>query len=126
MTFKITGLKGTPRWLESHSVPFDDKEREKPLALSVTRDITERMKTEEALRHSRERFRALVESTSDWIWEIDKKGTYTYSSPKVTELLGYKAEEIIGKTPFDLMPPEESDGCFSLSRCKYHPEKEKG
>ena len=72
-------------------------------------DITKRKKAEEALRESRERFRALTESTSDWIWEVDENAVYTYSSPKVKDLLGFKAEEIIGKTSFDLMTPEDSE-----------------
>jgi len=50
----------------------------------------------------------LAENTSDWIWEVDPKGVYTYSNHKVTELLGYESEELIGKTPFDLMPMDEA------------------
>ena len=73
----------------------------------VLRDITERMTAEEALQQSRERFRTLTESTSDWIWEVDENGVYTYASPKVKELLGYELEEFVGKTPFDLMLPED-------------------
>ena len=45
---------------------------------------------------------------SDWIWEVNEKAVYTYASPKVLDILGYKPEEVIGKTPFDLMPPEEA------------------
>jgi PAS domain S-box-containing protein len=60
------------------------------------------------LRESEAKFRALVESTSDWIWEVDERGVYTYSSPQVHGLLGYTAEEVIGKTPFELMPPDEA------------------
>ena len=66
-------------------------------------------KQEKALAISQGRLRALVETTSDWIWEIDSRGVYTYVSPKVTELLGYNVEEVLGKTPFDLMPPGEAD-----------------
>jgi PAS domain-containing protein len=44
---------------------------------------------EEALRESEARFRALVETTSDWIWEVDADLIYTYASPKVFDLLGY-------------------------------------
>jgi PAS domain S-box-containing protein len=66
-------------------------------------------KKEEALIMSQDRLLALVEMTSDWIWEIDTQGVYTYVSPKVTELLGYRAEEVLGKTPFDLMPAGEAD-----------------
>lgn len=60
------------------------------------------------LQKSEKRFRTLVESSSDWIWEINASGQYTYASPTVKDLLGYEPEEIIGKTPFDLMPNEEA------------------
>ncbi|MDA8100432.1 MAG: PAS domain S-box protein [Nitrospiraceae bacterium] len=61
------------------------------------------------LRESEGRLRTLIESTSDWIWEVDENARYTYSSPQVRDLLGYDPEEIIGKTPFDFMPPEEAE-----------------
>ncbi|MEK6771625.1 MAG: EAL domain-containing protein [Pseudomonadota bacterium] len=62
----------------------------------------------ETLQDSEERFRTLVETSSDWIWEIDAHNVYTYVSPKVKDLLGYAPEEVIGKTPFDFMPPDEA------------------
>jgi PAS domain S-box-containing protein len=71
-------------------------------------DITDRKRAEEALRQSEDRFRSLVETTSDWIWEVDRNGVYTYASPKVKELLGYEPEEVSGKRPFDFMPPDEA------------------
>jgi len=40
---------------------------------------------------------------------VNAKGAYTYSSPQVESMLGYKPEEVIGKTSFDLMPPEEAE-----------------
>ncbi|MHA1491800.1 MAG: sensor histidine kinase [Promethearchaeota archaeon] len=65
--------------------------------------------SEKELWENKERFRSLVETTSDWIWEVDNVGIYTYVSPKIWDLLGYKTEEVIGKTPFDLMPPDEAE-----------------
>jgi len=67
----------------------------------------ERRRMDQALRANEQKFRALVETTSDWIWEVDRNGVYTYASPRVTSLLGYAPEEVLGKTPFDLMPPDE-------------------
>ncbi|NQT25854.1 PAS domain S-box protein [candidate division KSB1 bacterium] len=64
---------------------------------------------EEALRASEERFRALVESTSDWIWEVNAKGVLTYCSPNVKELIGYNAEEMVGRRPFSIMAPDEAE-----------------
>lgn len=63
---------------------------------------------EAALRESEERYRALVETVSDWVWEVDENVVYTFVSPRVRDLLGYEPGEILGKTPFDLMPPDEA------------------
>lgn len=75
----------------------------------LTRRVEKRLElSSKNLLHSEERFRSLVESSSDWIWEVDVNGRYLYSSPKVKEILGYEVDEIIGKTPFDLMGEKEA------------------
>ncbi|HEY49167.1 MAG TPA: PAS domain S-box protein [Dehalococcoidia bacterium] len=76
--------------------------------LAVITDITERKREEQALRESEEKFRSLVETTSDWVWEVDAHGVYTYASPKIKDLLGYNPRDVIGKTPFDFMTPDEA------------------
>lgn len=53
-------------------------------------------------------FTNLLELLSDWLWEVDSEGRYTYCSPNVMTILGYTPDEIIGKTPFDFMSPEEA------------------
>lgn len=68
----------------------------------------ERIRSEDALLRSQERYRDLVETTFDWVWEVDADGRYIYSSPKVQEVLGYSVEEVLGKTPFDFMPDGEA------------------
>jgi len=74
----------------------------------VVVDITERMIGEEALRESENRFRDISLSMADWIWETDKESKFTYLSQSIKDVLGYSPEELIGKTPFDIMPEEES------------------
>ncbi len=53
MEFQVVGLKGSRRWLESHSVPFRDDATGSTLILAVTRDITDRKKVEEELREAK-------------------------------------------------------------------------
>jgi PAS domain S-box-containing protein len=79
-------------------------------------NLFKRLKAQRALRRSEDKFRSLVETTSDWIWEMDKNIRYTYVSPKVKDLLGYAPDEVIGKTPFDLMPPDEGDRVSKIFR----------
>lgn len=62
----------------------------------------------DGLKRSEDRFRRLVEETSDLIWEIDENGFNTYMSPKIKDVLGYEPEELVGKRPFDFMIPEEA------------------
>jgi PAS domain S-box-containing protein len=67
-----------------------------------------RRAAETSLRESEERYRSMVETTYDWIWEVDAAGAYTYASPKSQDLLGYSPAEVLGKTPFDFMPASEA------------------
>ncbi len=65
-----------------------------------------RNQAENRIIKSEIRYKSLVETTPDWVWEVDKNGIYTYSSPRIRQLLGYEPEEVIGKTPFDFMPSD--------------------
>ncbi|WP_413175066.1 PAS domain S-box protein [Anabaena azotica] len=118
----------------SHNIPVRDDQGNVIGGILMTQDITERKQTEQErdrlllileeqnqtleaqvaqrtaeLQQSKERFRNLVETSSDWVWEVNEFGFYTYCSPQIINLLGYSPEEIVGKTPFDLMPPEEAE-----------------
>ncbi|MBE0662011.1 MAG: PAS domain S-box protein [Bacteroidales bacterium] len=72
----------------------------------ITRNVHERKLAEDDLWESNERFKSLVENTSDWIWEVNAKGIYTYVSPVCESLLGYKTEEVIGRSFSEFLDPE--------------------
>jgi PAS domain S-box-containing protein/putative nucleotidyltransferase with HDIG domain len=90
------------------------KDRLARLAPAVQRALTAeeveraRKEAEKALLESEAKFRSLVESTSDWIWEVDENGNYTYSSPQVYDLLGYRADEVIGRSALHYMVPDDA------------------
>ena len=63
---------------------------------------------EEALRESLDKYQALIETTNDFIWETDTFGRYTFCSPQMKILWGFDPQEMIGKTPFDQMSPDEA------------------
>ncbi len=76
------------------------------LVMGLVRDITNRKNIEKSLKESQRRYQDIIENTGEFIWEMDSQGRYTYCSPQMEELWGIKPELMIGKTPFDVMPPE--------------------
>ncbi len=64
-----------------------------------------RRKTSELIE-SESRFRDIAFSISDWIWEVDKAGIYTFCSEHSENLLGFRPDEMIGRSSFDFMAPE--------------------
>jgi PAS domain S-box-containing protein len=65
-------------------------------------------RSDATLRASEQRFRDIALSSGDWVWEVDVQGRYTYASENVEAILGYVPEELIGRSPFELMAPEEA------------------
>ncbi len=94
-------------WVSNRmTITYDDSG--KPLFRnSNLRNIDESKKVEEDLRESQQKYQSLVESTSDFIWEMDTTGKYTYCSPQMEKLWGHSREGVIGKNAFELMPPEK-------------------
>ena len=105
--YRIIRTDGAVRWLRSvGKISFSVDHR--PLHIhGITQDISERKRAEEALRISENRFRQVAESVSDFIWEVDENGLYTYTSPSVEKILGYTPGEMVGKMHFyDLFVPD--------------------
>ncbi len=72
-------------------------------------EIADHKRAEKALEISERRFHDIALSSADWIWEVDEHGIYTFASGRVKEILGYESQELIGKTPFELMPKDEAE-----------------
>jgi len=112
-SFRVLHPRKGERWLSGQSMPRMEPDGS-TLWHGFVQDVTEHKLGEEAPCLSEERYRNLVETTSDCIWEIDLDGSYTYISPRVRDLLGYSPEEVLGRTVFELMPDQEAVRLRSL------------
>jgi diguanylate cyclase (GGDEF)-like protein/PAS domain S-box-containing protein len=102
LEFEIIGLKGTRRWLETRAVPLLDEASGETLVLGITRDITGRKRSAEALKESEARFRSLTELSSDWYWEQDAELRFVETSGANDQRGGITPAAHIGKRRWDL------------------------
>ena len=72
----------------------------RPYFITSITDITDLKKAENKLHESEMRFAKLEEHSRVMTWEVDAAGLFTFISPVVTAILGYKPDEIIGKKHF--------------------------
>ncbi|MCT7984200.1 PAS domain S-box protein [Laspinema sp. A4] len=103
---RIVQPDGTLRWVHSRGFPVYNDQGEVYRIAGITTDITRRKAAEAARRESEDRYRQLVETTTDWVWEIDAAGIYTYSSPRIGQILGYEPAEAIGQRLDTWIVPE--------------------
>jgi diguanylate cyclase (GGDEF)-like protein/PAS domain S-box-containing protein len=84
----------------------DNRARLVPAIERALKEAEDREARRQALRQleaSEERFRSISEATQEWIWEMDSRGVYTFSNPAVETMIGYKPQEVLGKSCLDLV-----------------------
>lgn len=99
--------EGSTFWIESTFSLIRDEQGSPVNLLGESRDITERKLMEEKLRYEEQRFRALVEHSSDIIVVVNREGTVTYINPAVEQVLGFKPEERIGTQELEFTHPDD-------------------
>ncbi len=103
--YRMLKKDGTILWVEifAHRIEYQGE----PAVQAAYIDITERKEAEAALQESEERFRALVEDLSDWVWEMDLSGKFVYTNNAVEDIIGFSAGQVLGRTPCDFLRPED-------------------
>ncbi|MBP5986460.1 MAG: PAS domain S-box protein [Azonexus sp.] len=132
LTFEIVGLKGGHRWLETHAVPMRDNAGQITGLLGLTRDISERKRSEAELEQHRRHLEELVQqrttalletearashilqSSADGLYGIDADGLITFINPAACAMLGYSAEQVIGRHCHEMFHHRKADGSIYL------------
>jgi PAS domain S-box-containing protein len=114
---------GSIVWTDVVTRFYRDEETGKILVHGVTRDMSERARAEAALRRSEERFKQIAENEGEFIWEVDATGLYTYASPVIEKILGFRPDELVGKVHYyDLFAPDVREeltaGAMAAFACK--------
>jgi PAS domain S-box-containing protein len=107
---RIVRRGGMARWvLVKGRVSFigEGVARKPKRGVGFVLDITERKLAEGALKHSEQRYRALVENANDIVATLDLEGRLTSLNPAVETILGYAPDELVGTPLSRLVPTEE-------------------
>jgi len=81
-------------------------DEEPGIIISIWHDVTERKQAEESLRESAEKYRTLLETTSEGCWLLNSELETIEVNAALCKMLGYSQDEMLGKTPFDFVDDE--------------------
>ncbi|MCU0516801.1 MAG: PAS domain S-box protein [Oscillatoria sp. Prado101] len=85
---------GQPAWFETNKIPLHDSEGNVVGILGTIEDITERMRYQEELRKSQERFELAVRGSRDGLWDWELETGEVYFSPRWNNMLGFEDGEV--------------------------------
>ncbi len=80
------------RFAEMASLALDNAQ----LYEDLQRELEERKKAEESLWESSQKYRTILESIEDGYFEVDLRGSFTFTNPSLSRILGYPMEELMG------------------------------
>jgi PAS domain S-box-containing protein len=114
--FRFTRKDGEVRYAYTeYRFEFDKNKR--PLRLhGIVQDISEKKTAEENLKQSENRFRAMIEKSTDMKTLSTREGEMIYGSPSVTKVLGYPLEKFLHLSAFDLIHPDDIQGYLENRR----------
>src|ERR671912_98387 len=113
--YRFRHKDGSWRWVESAGTYLLDDPHVKGVVVQ-TRDITERKRTEEALREAEERFRRSFEDAAIGMALVGTDGRFLRTNRSLCDMLGYREVELLGKTFQDITHPADLDADLDLLR----------
>jgi PAS domain S-box-containing protein len=101
-------LTGALLWTENKVSFIRDKNGKPTAILVISRDITERKLTEDELRKTGDRYRAIIENIEEGYFEVNLKGNMVFCNPSLCRILGYSSDELIGMNNLQYMNEENA------------------
>jgi PAS domain S-box-containing protein len=115
--YRIVRPDGSERWIQDRAFPIRGIDGEVRRIAGIAEDITARKEAEAALARSERRSRALLENAQDMVSVVGEDGLILYSSPALERVLGYRPEERVGRSGFEIVHPDDIQAAFeALSR----------
>jgi len=106
--YKIIDKYNNTKWISQRNSIVKDKDENTVAIRAIISDITYYKVLQEDLEESKDKLTILLETSSDWVWEIDANGVFTFVSDRVKDFLGYEVDEIVGQNSFSTMPKDEA------------------
>jgi diguanylate cyclase (GGDEF)-like protein/PAS domain S-box-containing protein len=85
----------------------------RPVLCAVLHDVTDRVRTESALRASEEKYRAILEEMQEAYFEVDVAGNLTFFNDALSRILGYAREDLLGRNNRTLQDPEDAASSYA-------------
>ena len=104
LQFRVIGLKGMERWVETHSVGLPNDESGPTSVLSVTRDVTDQRRAEEAIRVQAN----MLDQIGQAVIATDASGTIIYANSAAGALYGWTCAELFGRDIIEVTVPQTS------------------
>ncbi len=113
---------GSIRWMRVRTFPVQNADGRVYRVVGIAEDVTDLQMAEEALRNSEERFRSLLEGSSDLVILLDNEGRFAYLNPSFETTLGYAIGDWIGRSGFDLVWPDDMHQArVTMARARHAP-----
>jgi len=107
LNFRIMDRDGNIMWLENHVECVEDDGRLR--LYGAAKDVTEIERVVSELKLNEEKFKAIINNSTDLIRILDENGKIVFDSPSSKRLLGYPEGSLIGTDPLDLIHPEDRE-----------------
>ncbi len=107
--FRVVWPDGSVHWIDARARVARDLAGRPVRLIGIAQEITERKRTEEALRDSEERYRSIVQTANEGIWLLDTTAHTLYVNDRMAAMLDYPTAELARRPVLDFCFPEDRD-----------------